>query len=148
MSTQARLQLLAARAREATALRQADQRPASRPRPLAGEPCPGCSGGCHVLAGVLTCPDCGEYRRDGRGGWSQRGHSGGLVCREVLGLAAPLLPDMPARTVLHVEREGRPDALDATDDLIASELRAYVGTVAQWLEGRGEWLRGVEVHDG
>jgi hypothetical protein len=70
------------------------------------------------------------------------------VRRELLPLAAPLLPDMPGRTVLLVERDGERYEIDATDDLIAHELRGFIGTVGQWLESRGEWLRGAEVHDG
>lgn len=147
MTTAARLQLLAARGREASAAKQAarDARPFVPPRVPQGATCPECGGGCHADRVTLTCPDCGEFDRDGRGNWARRGHSRGLAIAEVLGFAAPLLPDLPGRTVLTVDRGGDLRKLDAHDDLTAHELRRYVGTVSQWLESRGEWLRDVEV---
>lgn len=165
MTAQAKFQLLAARGREATANRaqesaairaSMDRRHATKlaTRDVTGDACPDCGGACaswksSELGTMLSCPDCGDFTRNGNGGWHRRGHSAGVANREVLAFAAPLLPLLPGRTVLTVERvsDGERLQLDATDDLTAAELRRFIGSVAQWLESRGEWLRCAEVHE-
>jgi hypothetical protein len=94
---------------------------------------------------VYSCPDCGEFVSNGAGGYAQRGHSAGVACRQVLELQAPMLTALETSTVLLVVGPRGKGRIDVRDALIAASLREFKGNVAEWLESRGQYLRGIEV---
>jgi len=135
------------RAASPTFVRTRARHPPSAPvgSPPADPRCPLCGEGGRLDAQRFRCLECGVFDSDGRGGWLRRPHCDELACREVLTFAARLLPTLATAVVLRVERQNVIEQLDTRQEPVAASLRQSPGTVARWLEHRGERLLAVEV---
>jgi hypothetical protein len=63
----------------------------------------------------------------------------------VLELQAPMLTALETSTVLLVVGPRGKGRIDVRDALIAASLREFKGNVAEWLESRNQYLRGIEI---
>lgn len=107
--------------------------------------CPRCGDGGALEGERFRCPDCGLFDPDGCGGWLRRPHCPELACRELLGLSARVLVELPAEVVLEVERAAVIEHISTREPHIAASLRQWESTVGRWLESHGARLLAVQV---